>query len=199
MLVMRCCFRCDHPMHGEGGHGINDCKHAPSVQEQAGLDHSTWDTRWGGAGPSGKDAFLAKQVARQQGTASVSTYVTTASSQPYTRPGVPRPVPVLSSFGSGLHAISVSDTSRESLTTISDLASSMRTQTESLSAMQLQMDDMLRTIRPQQLLTMSVPKPLVSAAKVAQILTKRRWDMRGGGWSSTTRPNSSSLFRIGNV
>jgi len=36
-------------------------------------------------------------------------------------------------------------------------------------AMQLQMDDMLRTIRPQQLLTMSIPKPSVSVAKVAQI------------------------------
>jgi len=45
----------------------------------------------------------------------------------------------------------------------------MRAQTESMSAMQLQMDDMLRTIRPQQVLTMSVPKPSVSAAKVAQI------------------------------
>jgi len=38
-----------------------------------------------------------------------------------------------------------------------------------MSAMQLQMDDILRTIRPQQLLTMSVPKPSASAAKVAQI------------------------------
>ena len=63
-LVMRCCFRCDHPLHGEGCHGINDCKFAPSVQEQAGLDPSIWDTRWGGAGPSGKDAFLAKLAAR---------------------------------------------------------------------------------------------------------------------------------------
>jgi len=55
------------------------------------------------------------------------------------------------------------------MTTIADLASSMRTQTESMSAMQLQMDYMLRTIHPQQLLTMSVPKPSVSVAKVAQI------------------------------
>ena len=91
------------------------------------------------------------------------------SSQPYTRPGVPRPVHVLSRFWPRLHAISVPDTSRESLTTIADLASSMRTQTESMLAMQLQMDDMLRTIRPQQLLTMSIPKPSVSVAKVAQI------------------------------
>jgi len=44
-LVMRCCFRCDHTMHGEGGHGINDCSFLPSVQEQAGLDRSIWDTR----------------------------------------------------------------------------------------------------------------------------------------------------------
>ena len=167
-LVMRCCFRCDHTAHGEGGHGINDCPFPPSVQErQAGLDRSIWDTRWDGAGPSGKDAFLAKQAARQQGTVPGATYVTTASSRPYTRPGVSRPVHVLSRFGPGLHAISVPDTSRESLTTIADLASSMRTQTESMSAMQLQMDDMLRTIRPQQLLTMSVPKASVSAAKVA--------------------------------
>jgi len=64
----------------------------------------------------------------------------------------------------------VPDTSRESLTTIADLASSMRIQTKSMSAMQLQMDDMVRTIRPRQLLTMSVPKPSVSAAKVAQIV-----------------------------
>jgi len=168
-LVMRCCFRCDHPMHGEGGHGITNCKHAPSVEEQAGLDRSVWGTRWGGAGPSGKDAFLAKQLARQQGTALGATYVTTASSQPYTCPGVPHLVHVLSSFGLGLHAISVPDTLRESLTTISDLASSMRTQTKSMSAMQLQMDDMLLTFCPQQLLTMSVPTPSVSAAKVAQI------------------------------
>ena len=58
-LVMRCCFRCDHPMYGDDGHSIRDCKHAPSVEEQAGMDCSTWGTRWGGAGPSGKDAFLA--------------------------------------------------------------------------------------------------------------------------------------------
>jgi len=45
----------------------------------------------------------------------------------------------------------------------------MRTQTEAMSAMQLQMDDMSRTFRPQQLLTMSMLKPSVSAAKVAQI------------------------------
>jgi len=168
-LVMRCCFRCDHIMHGERGHSINDCPFPPSVQEQAGLDRSIWDTRLDGAGPSGKDAFLAKQAVRQQGKVLGATYVTTASSRPYTCPGVPRPVHVLSRFGPGLHAISVPDTSRESLTTIADLASSMRTQTKSMSAMQLQMDDMLRTIRPQQLLAMSVPKPLVSAAKVAQI------------------------------
>jgi len=46
----------------------------------------------------------------------------------------------------------------------------MRTQTESIAAMQLQMDAMLRTIQPPQLLTMSVPTPPVSAAKVAQIV-----------------------------
>jgi len=168
-LVMRCCFHCDHPMHCEGGHSINNCKFTPCVKEQAGLDHSIWDTRWGGAGPSGKDAFLATQAARQQGTAPGAIYVTTTSSQPYTRPGVPHPVHVLSSFGQGLHAISVPDTLRESLTTIADLASLMLTQTESMSAMQPQMDDILLTIHPQQLLTMSVPKPSVSAAKVAQI------------------------------
>jgi len=59
-LVLRCCFRYNHPMHGEGGHGIN----APSVEEEAGLDRSVWGTRWGGAGTCGKDAFLAKQLAR---------------------------------------------------------------------------------------------------------------------------------------
>jgi len=190
-LVMRCCFRCDHPMHGEGGHCINNCKHAPSVQEQAGLDRSTRDTRWGGAGPSGKDAFLAKQVACQQGTVPVATYVTTASSQPYTCPGVPHPVHVLSSFGPGLHAISVSDTSRESLTTISDLASSMRTQTESMLTMQLQIDDAtsdgLRTIHPQQLLTMSVPEPSVSAAKVAQIFDEAQVGYVRGGVALETK------------
>jgi len=85
-LAMRCSFRCDHPLHGVASHGINDCKHAPSVQEQAGLDRSVWDTRWGGAGPSGKEAFLAKQAARQQGTAPGAAYFTTATSQPYTRP-----------------------------------------------------------------------------------------------------------------
>jgi len=98
-LVLRCCFHCDHPMHGVGGHG---CKHDPSDQEQAGLDRSSWDTRWGGAGPSGKDGagpFLDKLAAHQQGTAPGATYVTAASSQPYTRPGVPRPVHVLTSFG----------------------------------------------------------------------------------------------------
>jgi len=31
-LALRCCFRCDHLMFGVGGHGITDCKHAPSVQ-----------------------------------------------------------------------------------------------------------------------------------------------------------------------
>jgi len=198
-LVMRCCFRCDHPMHGEGGHGITNCKHAPSVEEQAGLDRSVWGTRWGGAGPSGKDAFLAKQLARQQGTALGATYVTTASSQPYTCPGVPRPVHVLSRFGPGLHAISVPDTSRELLTTVADLASSMRTQTKSMSAMQLQMDDILHTICPQQLLTMSVPKPSVSAAKVAQIFDEALVGHVRGGWRSTTRQSSSSLLRIGSV
>jgi len=75
-LVMRCCFRCDNLTYGVGSHGINDCKHVPSVQDQAGLDRSSWDTRWGGAGPSGKDAFLPKQAARQQGTAPGATYVT---------------------------------------------------------------------------------------------------------------------------
>ena len=85
-------------MHGEGGHGINDCPFAPSVQELAGLDRSVWDTRWNGAGPSGKEAFLARQAARQQGTAPGATYVTTTSSRPYTRPGVPCPVHVVSHF-----------------------------------------------------------------------------------------------------
>jgi len=119
VVVMRCCFRCDHPMHGDDGHCINDCKHVPSVEEQVGLDCSVWGSRWGTAEPSGKDAFLAKQLARQQGTVLGANYVTTASSQPYTCPGVPHPVHVFSSFGLGLYAISVPDTSRESLTTIS--------------------------------------------------------------------------------
>ena len=105
-LVMRCCFRFDHPMHCVGGHGINNCNHVPLVQEQVGLDRSRWDTRWGGAGPSGKDTFSAKQTACQQGTVPGATYVTAVSSQPYTRPGVPGPVHVLFSFWTGLHAIS---------------------------------------------------------------------------------------------
>jgi len=50
-------------MRGEGGHGITDCPFAPSAQELAGLDRSVWDTRWNGAGPLGKEAFLAKQLA----------------------------------------------------------------------------------------------------------------------------------------
>jgi len=83
-LVMRCCFRCDHPMHGEDSHSIKDFNHAPSVKEQVGMDHSTWGTRWGSAGPSGTNAFLVKQLARQHGTAPGATYVTSASSQPYT-------------------------------------------------------------------------------------------------------------------
>jgi len=168
-LPQRRCFRCDKLMLGVGGHGISDCKYPPSVQELAGLDRSIWDTRWEGAGPAGKEAFLAKEAGRQLGAVPGATYVTTASSHPYTRPGVPRPVHVISGYGPGLHAISVPDTSRESLLTIADLASSMRTQTASMSAMQLQMDGMLRTMRPEQLLTMSVPKSSTSGARVAQI------------------------------
>ena len=71
-----------------------------------------------------------------------------------------------------------------------------------MSAMQLQMDDMLRTIRPQQLLTMSVPKPSVSAAKVAQIFDDALVGYVRGGVAldnETTRLNSSSLLRIGSV
>jgi len=67
-LVMRCYFRCDHTMRGEGNYGITDCPFVPSVQELAGLDRSVWDTRWNGAGASGKEAFLAKQATRQEGT-----------------------------------------------------------------------------------------------------------------------------------
>ena len=48
----------------------------------------------------------------------------------------------------------------------------MRTQTEAMVAMQLQMDIMSRTFRPQQLLTISVPKPPVSAAKAVQIFNE---------------------------
>jgi len=69
-------------MRGEGGHGITDCPFVPSAQELAGLDRRVWDTRWNGAGPLGKEAFLAKQAARQQGTDPGATYVTTASSWP---------------------------------------------------------------------------------------------------------------------
>jgi len=106
---------------------------------------------------------------------------------------------VFSDFGPGLRAISVPDTSRESLTKIADLASSMRTQADSMSAMQLRMDDMVRTICPQQLLTMSVPKPSVSAAKVAQIFDDALVGYVRGGWRSTTRPSFSSLLWIGSV
>jgi len=63
-LVMRCCFRCDHTIHGEGGHSINNFQFPPSVQEQAGLDRSIWDTRWDGAGLRGKSLFWpSKQLA----------------------------------------------------------------------------------------------------------------------------------------
>ena len=106
------------------------------------------------------------------GYAPGATYVTTtASSQPYTRPRVPRPVHVVSRFGPGLHAISVSDTSRESLTTMADLASSLRIQTESMCAMQLQMDDMLPPFVSNT--SLPCPKPSVSAVKVAQIFDGR--------------------------
>jgi len=181
-------------MHGEDSHGITNCKHAPSVQEQAGMDHSTWDMRWGGAGHSGKHAFLPKQLTRQQGTAPGITYVTSASSQPYTRPGVPHPVHVFSSFGLGLHAISVPDTSRESLTTISDLASLMRPQTKAMSAMQLQMDDMLHTFRPQQLLTMSVPKPSCSGEKRTHILDEVLVGYVRGGVTLETEQQRDRAF-----
>ena len=40
-LTVRCCFRYDHLMFSVEGHGITNCKHAPSVQELAGLDRST--------------------------------------------------------------------------------------------------------------------------------------------------------------
>jgi len=33
-LVMHCGFRCDHTMHGEGGHSINDCTFPPSVKSR---------------------------------------------------------------------------------------------------------------------------------------------------------------------
>jgi len=71
------------------------------------------------------------------------------------------------SFGPGLHAISVPDTSQASLTTISNLTSLMRIQSESMTVMQRQMDTMLRTMPPQHLLTMSVSAPPVSANEVA--------------------------------
>jgi len=51
-------------LNGKAGHGICDCDLQPSVEEQAGMDRSVWGTRWGGAGPSGKDTYLAK-LARQ--------------------------------------------------------------------------------------------------------------------------------------
>jgi len=118
-----------------------------------------------------QDAFRAKQLAQQKGAAPGATYVTSSSSQPYNCPGVPRLVHALSSsLGPGLLAISVPDTSQASLTTICDLKSSMCTQTEAMAAIQLQMDTMLRTIQPPQLLTMSVPAPPVSADKFAQII-----------------------------
>jgi len=80
VTVMRCCFRCNHPMHGNDSHGIHDCKHAPSVEEQASMDCSVWGTRWGGAGTSGKDDFLVKQLVWQPGAVSGATYITSASS-----------------------------------------------------------------------------------------------------------------------
>jgi len=172
-LVMRCCFRGDHPMNqtldGKAGHGIRDCDLQPSVEEQAGMDRSVWVTRWGGTGPSGKDTYLVK-LARQQRVDLGATYVTSTSSQPYTHPGVPGPLNVLSgSVGPGLHAIPVPDTSPASLMTISNLTSMMCIQTESMDVMQLQVDTMIHTVRPQHLLTISVPTPPVSADTVSQI------------------------------
>ena len=115
------------------------------------------------------EKHLPCQDAQQQGAALGATYVTSVSSQPYTCPGIPRPVHAMSgSFGPGLHAIPVPDTSQASLTTISNFTSLMRIQSESMTAMQRQMDTMLRTVRPQHLLTMSVSAPPVSANAVAQ-------------------------------
>jgi len=57
--------------------------------------------------------------------------------------------------------------------------------------MQLQMDDMLRTIRPQHLRTMSVPKPSVSAAKVAQIFDDVLVGYERGG---VAHDNETELF-----
>jgi len=78
-----------------------------------------------------------------------------------------------------------------SLTTISDLASLMRTQTEAMVAMQLQMDIMSRTFRPQQLLTISVPKPPVSAAKAVQIFNEALVGYVRGG---VALDNETKLF-----
>ena len=71
----------------------------------------------------------------------------------------------------------------------------MRTQTESksMSVMHLQIDDMLRTFRPQQLLTMSVPKPSVSATKVAHVLKLQSLDSENKG--SGSHDNSKLCLR----
>jgi len=51
-----------------------------------------------------------------------------------------------------------------------------------MAAMQLQVDTMMRTIRPQQLLTKSVPAPPVSADKVARIFDEAPVEnVMGGG------------------
>ena len=143
-LVMCCCFRCDHPMQGEDGHGIRDCKHAPRGRTDR---YGSWCLGYalGQCRPIWKRRLPCQSTCLPAGNSSEgATYVTSASSHPYTRPSVPRPVHVLPGFGPGLRAISVPDTSRASLTTLSDLASLMRTQTEAMAAMQLQMDNMAR-------------------------------------------------------
>jgi len=58
--------------------------------------------------------------------------------------------------------------------------------------MQLQMDDMLRTIHPHQLLTMSVTKPSVSTAKVAQICD----DAPAGYVNKTRAKNGENAFLL---
>jgi len=67
-----------------------------------------------------------------------------------------------------------------------------------MSAIHVQMHDMLCTIRPQQLLTMSVPKPSVSAAKVAQIFDEAPVGYVRGGMALGQRDRTLLLsFGLG--
>ena len=159
------------------------------------MDLSVWYTRWGGAGPSGKDTYLAK-IARHPGTAPGATYVTSMPSKPYIRPSVPRRLHALSgSLGPGLHVISVPDTSQASLMAISDLTSLVRIQSESIAAA----PDGHRTVHR----ATSASAHHVSADAPSQRqycgTGFRCGSMCGGVWLWATKPNFPSRLQIGSA